>query len=335
MEEKNYSGVLILAETEHGKVHRVAYELLNKGRTIADACGESLSCLLLALDTFESSACRELCLRGADQVYVMKSEAFQHPEEVLFAENIISFIEEKKPDTVLVGATHLGRSLAPRVAAALGTGLTADCTDLQVDEDGNLEQIRPAFSDNILAHIKTVTRPQMATVRYKEFQEAPVSDKARIEIKEIAPYIEENRSVKIEQAVSIGDMDITDAEVVVAAGRGVRKEEDLALLQELADLLGGQVGVSRALVDAGMAPSSIQVGYSGNRVKPKVYIACGISGAPQHLAGMKEADVIIAVNNDPSAPIFNIADYGFVGDLYEVLPALTEHFRKDGQADER
>lgn len=335
MEEKNYSGVLILAETEHGKVHRVAYELLNKGRTIADACGESLSCLLLASDTFESSACRELCLRGADQVYVMKSEAFQHPEEVLFAENIISFIEEKKPDTVLVGATHLGRSLAPRVAAALGTGLTADCTDLQVDEDGNLEQIRPAFSDNILAHIKTVTRPQMATVRYKEFQEAPVSDKARIEIKEIAPYIEENRSVKIEQAVSIGDMDITDAEVVVAAGRGVRKEEDLALLQELADLLGGQVGVSRALVDAGMAPSSIQVGYSGNRVKPKVYIACGISGAPQHLAGMKEADVIIAVNNDPSAPIFNIADYGFVGDLYEVLPALTEHFRKDGQADER
>ena len=125
------------------------------------------------------------------------------------------------------------------------------------------------------------------------------------------------------------------AEVVVAGGRGIRKEEDLALLQELADLLGGQVGVSRALVDAGMAPSSIQVGYSGNRVKPKVYIACGISGAPQHLAGMKEADVIIAVNNDPSAPIFNIADYGFVGDLYEVLPQLTEHFRKDGQADER
>ena len=335
MEEKKYSGVLILAETEHGKVHRVAYELLNKGRMIADACGESLSCLLLAPDTFEMSACSELCQRGADQVYVMKSAAFRHPEEVLFAQNIVSFIEEKRPDTVLVGATHLGRSLAPRVAAALGTGLTADCTDLQVDADGNLEQIRPAFSDNILAHIKTVTRPQMATVRYKEFQEAPVNDGAQIEIREIAPYIEENQSVKIEEAVSIGDLYITDAEVVVAGGRGIRKEEDLALLQELADLLGGQVGVSRALVDAGMAPSSIQVGYSGNRVKPKVYIACGISGAPQHLAGMKEADVIIAVNNDPSAPIFNIADYGFVGDLYEVLPQLTEHFRKDGQADER
>lgn len=335
MDEKKYSGVLILAETEHGKVHRVAYELLNKGRQIADACGESLSCLLLAPGTFETSACSELCLRGADQVYVMKSAAFLHPEEVLFAQNIISYIKEYRPKTLLIGATHLGRSLAPRIAAALGTGLTADCTDLQVDEEGNLEQIRPAFSDNILAHIKTAARPQMATVRYKEFQEAPLCEKAQIQVQEVPPYIEENRSVKIEQAISIGDADITDAEVVVAAGRGIRKEEDLALLQELADILGGQVGVSRALVDAGMAPSSIQVGYSGNRVKPKVYIACGISGAPQHLAGMKEADVIIAVNNDPSAPIFNIADYGFVGDLYEVLPALTAHFRKDGQADER
>lgn len=335
MEEKKYSGVLILAETEHEKVHRVAYELLNKGRQIADACEESLCCLLLAPDTFATDACQELCRRGADQVYLMKSHAFQHPEEVLFAKNIISFIEERKPETVLIGATHLGRSLAPRIAAALGTGLTADCTDLQVDAEGNLEQIRPAFSDNILAHIKTVNRPQMATVRYKEFQEAPVDEKAQIQIKEIAPYVEVNPSVEIEEAVSIGEMDITDAEVVVAGGRGIRKEEDLSLLQELANVLGGQVGVSRALVDAGMAQSSIQVGYSGNRVKPKVYIACGISGAPQHLAGMKESDVIIAVNNDPSAPIFNIADYGFVGDLYEILPALTAHFRRDGEADER
>lgn len=330
MEEKKYRGVLILAETEHGKVHRVAYELLNKGRQIADACGESLSCLLLVPDTFASSACRELCQRGADQVLVMRSAAFQYPEEVLFAENIVAFIQEHRPETVLIGATHFGRSLAPRVAAALRTGLTADCTDLQVDEEGNLEQIRPAFSDNILAHIKTVRRPQMATVRYKEFEEAPINHGAQIRIEETAPYAEENPYVEIEKAISIGEADITDAEVVVSGGRGIRKEEDLGLLQELADVLGGQVGVSRALVDAGMAPGSIQVGYSGNRVKPKVYIACGISGAPQHLAGMKESDVIIAVNNDPSAPIFNIADYGVVGDLYEVLPALTEHFRKDG-----
>lgn len=326
MNTADYSGVLIIAEMEKGSVHRVGYELLYKGRQIADACGESLSCLLLA---GEDCDLRELCKRGADRVYLMRSAAFQYPEEVLFAENIAAFIREKKPATVLFGATHLGRSLAHRIAAALGTGLTADCTDLQVDEDGNLEQIRPAFSDNILAHIKTVNRPQMATVRYKEFQEAPFEEGAPVNIEVVRPLAEENPQVKVEKLISIGEADITDAEVVVAGGRGIRKAEDLALLKELADVLGGQVGVSRALVDAGMADSNIQVGYSGNRVKPRVYIACGISGAPQHLAGMKESDLIIAINNDPSAPIFNISDYGFVGDLYEIVPRLTERFRKD------
>lgn len=169
----------------------------------------------------------------------------------------------------------------------------------------------PAFSDNILAHIKTMNRPQMATVRYKEFQEAQLREDAVIRIEKLPPYVTESKGVRIEDIASIGEVDITDAEVVVAGGRGIRKEEDLQLLQELADVLGGQVGVSRALVDAGMAASSIQIGYSGNRVKPKVYIACGISGAPQHLAGMKESDLIIAINSDPSAPIFQVSDYGF------------------------
>ena len=230
MEEKKYSGVLILAETEHGKVHRVAYELLNKGRMIADACGESLSCLLLAPDTFETSACSELCQRGADQVYVMKSAAFRHPEEVLFAQNIVSFIEEKRPDTVLVGATHLGRSLAPRSCGSSGNwsdgGLyrsAGRCRRQSGADQAGFQRQHPG------TYIKTVTRPQMATVRYKEFQEAPVNDGAQIQIREIAPYIEENQSVKIEKTVSIGDMDITDAEVVVAGGRGIRKEEDLCL----------------------------------------------------------------------------------------------------------
>lgn len=325
--KKEYHGVLIIGETERGGMHRVAYELLNKGRVIADTCGEELSCLVLSP---ENSGCEELCRRGADQVYLMKSPVFAAPEEVLFASNITSFIQEKKPAVVLIGATHFGRSLAPRIAAALGTGLTADCTDLRIDDEGNLEQIRPAFSDNILAHIKTVNRPQMATVRYKEFQEARLNENADIRIQEIPPYINENPDVTIEKIISIGDMDITDAEVVVAGGRGIKREEDLALLQELAQVLGGQVGVSRALVDAGMASSNIQVGYSGSRVKPKVYIACGISGAPQHLAGMKESDLIIAINSDPSAPIFAVSDYGFVGDLYEIVPRLTERFRRKG-----
>lgn len=324
---KEYSGVLILAETEHGKIHKVAYELLGKGRQIAETCGERLSCLVL---TPEPCGSEELCRRGADTVYEMRAAAFAQPEETLFAQNITAFIREKKPAVVLIGATHFGRSLAPRIAAALGTGLTADCTELCVDEEGNLEQIRPAFSDNILAHIKTVTRPQMATVRYKEFAEAAPDPAAPIHIEEVAPYQHEPLGVQIEEIRSIGELAITDAEVVVAGGRGIRKSEDLAILQELADVLGGQVGVSRALVDAGMASSSIQIGYSGSRVKPKVYIACGISGAPQHLAGMKESDRIIAINSDPSAPIFGISDYGFVGDLYEIVPRLTEYFSKEG-----
>ena len=321
--ENEYKGILIIAEMEGDHIHRVAFELLYKGRQLAEAAGESLSCLLLTGCETDAS---ELCLKGAEQVYVMEDACFAQPEERLFAENIVSFIRERRPATILIGATHLGRSLAPRMAAALETGLTADCTELKIADDGALEQIRPAFSDNILAHIKTMNRPQMATVRYKEFQEATLCGGAEIRIEKIQPYVKEHKGVKIEEIISTCDVDITDAEVVVAGGRGIRKEEDLQLLQELADVLGGKLGVSRALVDAGMAASSIQVGYSGNRVKPKVYIACGISGAPQHIAGMKDADLIIAVNNDPSAPIFNISDYGFVGDLYEIEPKLTEAF---------
>lgn len=323
MDKKEYKDILVIAEMEHDHIHRVAFELLYKGRQLAEAAGEKLFCLLL---TGRDTDVSELCKRGADRVYVMEDPAFAKPEESLFAENIVSFIREHRPATVLIGATHLGRSLAPRMAAALGTGLTADCTELKIADDGALEQIRPAFSDNILAHIKTMNRPQMATVRYKEFQEADLREDAEIRVVKVAAYSTDSKGVTIEETISIGDVDITDAEVVVAGGRGIRKEEDLQLLQELADVLGGQVGVSRALVDAGMAASNIQIGYSGNRVKPKVYIACGISGAPQHLAGMKESDLIIAVNSDPSAPIFNVSDYGFVGDLYEVVPKLTEAF---------
>lgn len=332
LDKREYKGILVIAEMEHDHIHRVAFELLYKGRQLAEAAGESLSCLLL---TGQDTDASELCRRGADQVFVMEDPCFAAPEESLFAENIVSFIRERRPATVLVGATHLGRSLAPRMAAVLGTGLTADCTELKIADDGALEQIRPAFSDNILAHIKTMNRPQMATVRYKEFQEAQLREDAEIRIEKFPPYVTESKGVRIEDIASIGEVDITDAEVVVAGGRGIRKEEDLQLLQELADVLGGQVGVSRALVDAGMAASSIQVGYSGNRVKPKVYIACGISGAPQHLAGMKESDLIIAINSDPSAPIFQVSDYGFVGDLYEIVPRLTEVLRSEASRKDR
>lgn len=319
-------GILIIAEQCGGELHRVAYELLNKAAELKGASDMPVDCLLLGPDGI---AAEELSYRGAETVYYIKGDEFSKPEEMIYKGNIVTFIREKNPETVLIGATNFGRSLAPRIAAALRTGLTADCTDLQLDEDGRLIQIRPAFSDNIFAHIKTAGSPQMATVRYKEFNEAQRDASRPVRIEVLAPYCgADDRSV-VEKTVSLGDFDITEAEVVVSGGRGIRRKEDLALLEELAQVLGGQLGVSRALVDAGMASSARQVGYSGNRVKPKVYIACGISGAPQHLAGMKESDLIIAVNSDPSAPIFRIADYGFVGDLYEVVPQMIRTWGRE------
>lgn len=312
-------GILIFTEVCGGQVHRVSYELINKARSLAN--GEPVECLVLAE---EGVSLEELAFRGADRVYYMKDSCFSKPEEGLFAENIVRFVKEHKPSMILTGATNFGRSLAPRVAAALKTGLTADCTDLKLDDDGALIQIRPAFSDNILAHIKTAARPQMATVRYKEFNEAPRDESRRLDLVECEAYRKENPLVEILEIFNEEDFDIANAEVVVAGGRGIKRKEDLEMLSRLAELMGGVLGVSRALVDAGMIGSAHQVGYSGNRVKPKLYVACGISGAPQHLAGMKEAEKIIAINSDPSAPIFSICDYGYVGDLYEIVPKLIQ-----------
>lgn len=329
--EMEYSGILVIAEQCDCEIHRVSYELLNKAAELKGTSDLPIYCLLLGP---EGLLAEELNFRGAETVYYIKGDEFSQQEELLYKENIVAFIREKKPETVLIGATNFGRSLAPRIAAALLTGLTADCTDLQMDEDGRLIQIRPAFSDNIFAHIKTAVNPQMATVRYKEFNEAQRNAELPVNVEVLKPYCTADVRSRVVKTVSLGEFDITEAEVIVAGGRGVRRKEDLALLEELAKVLGGQLGVSRALVDAGMAVSSRQVGYSGNRVKPKIYIACGISGAPQHLAGMKESDLIIAVNSDPSAPIFRIADFGYVGDLYEVVPRMIKEWKKENRCED-
>ncbi|MEL7648536.1 MAG: electron transfer flavoprotein subunit alpha/FixB family protein [Sedimentibacter sp.] len=314
-----HRGILIICELAGNSVHRVSFELLNKAMELKERLHEPVDCLLLGPSGKDLN---ELNLRGADTVYYMQSPVFKNPEEYLFKENITRFIKQHKPGIVLTGATSFGRSLAPRIAAALRTGLTADCTDLKIDEDGNFIQIRPAFSDNILAHINTVTYPKMATVRYKEFEEAQIDSSKKINIVEIEPYVSFFEKSQVIDIFSEESIDISEAEIIVAAGRGIRKKEDLKMIEELAAKLGGTVGASRALVDAGMVKSTRQVGYSGNRVKPKVYVACGISGAPQHLAGMKESEIIVAINSDPSAPIFSVADYGYVGDIYEIVPAL-------------
>lgn len=320
------SGILIIAEYSGGRIHPVSFELTGKGMQLNNTLHMPLYCVAAAP---ENAQLDELCLRGADKVYHISSDCFIQPEENLMAMNLIPFIRQLNPEIVLVGATQLGRSLAPRLACALETGLTADCTDLQINEDGEFIQVRPAFSDNILAHIKTVTSPKISTVRYREFPEPPADTGRRIDIEKIPPYCTEFSGCRITESSPASETDISDAHVIVAAGRGLRSADDMKMIEDLAEVLGGRVGVSRALVDAGIADSSIQIGYSGHRVKPQIYIACGISGAPQHLAGMKESDIIIAINKDPSAPVFRIADYGFVGDIYEVVPYLTEYFRKE------
>lgn len=318
---KSNNGILIFAELNNNQIHPVSYELCCKGRELADKTGSRLFCLVLGGEGIDV---RELIFHGADEVFYIKGDCFTHPEEYLFKENIVPFLRKQKPEILLIGATAFGRSIAPRIAAAMKTGLTADCTDLRIDAEGRLIQVRPAFSNHILAHIKTKTYPQIATVRYKEFSKSQRIESRSIHVTVLEPFVSVCEKNTITRKFTEEDFDITEAQVVVAGGRGIKRKEDLMMLRRLSDLLGGELGVSRALVDAGMAGSSRQIGYSGNRVKPRLYIACGISGAPQHIAGMKESSVIIAINNDPSAPIFKYADYGYVGNLYEIVPRMIK-----------
>jgi len=323
--DKEYSGILVFAEQKNGQIHKVSYELLGKARQLSDKLNAPVYSVVLGADGVEAE---ELIYRGADKVFYVQDDIFNLPEEVTYTINLKNLIEDIKPEVFLIGATTLGRSLAPRLAASLNTGLTADCTGLEIDEDGKLVQIRPAFSENILAHIKTHTYPQMATVRYKEFDEGIRDDKRQGDILKVEALKPENELVKVITQLRSQEINISDADVVVAAGKGLKKAEDMDMLRELASLLGGVVGASREIVEEGFISKDFQVGYSGNRVKPKLYIACGISGAPQHLAGMKESGFIVAINTDPSAPIFNIADYGIVDDMYKVIPDLITKIKE-------
>lgn len=315
--------LLILAEYSQNRIHPVVFELLNKGKELAEKADLYLSVLLLTPEKVDET---ELIYHGADKVYLIEDEKFSQPDELLYKENIVDFLDKINPQIILIGATHFGRSLAPRLAAALKAGLTADCTELDIDAAGELVQIRPAFSENILAHIKSKTRPQMATIRYQEFAKAKRDAARKGEIIKVEALSFENKALKSVKKVSEKKINIAEAEVIVAGGSGVKNAKDFEMLQELADIFGGVVAASRDVVDAGLIAKEHQVGYSGQRVKPKIYFAFGISGAPQHLAGMKEAETIIAVNTDPSAPIFNAADYGIIADLYDVIPQMIKEY---------
>ncbi len=320
---RDLSGVLVYAEQNAGEIHPVSYELLQKGRQLAEDLEEDLIAIVMGPEGLDAE---ELVYRGADRVYYIKSEELSEPNLITYKDNLEKYInDEIKPEIILLGATPFGRSLAPRLAIAVDSGLTADCTDLQIDEeDGRLIQIRPAFSENILAHIKSTSDMQMATVRYQEFDEAERDDSLEGEIITAEAERSKDHGLKVLERLAGKEVNITEEDVIVAGGKGLKNPEDFSLLEELAEKLGGEVGASRDVVDEDYIGKEHQVGYSGHRVKPVIYIACGISGAPQHLAGMKESDTIIAINNDPSAPIFEHCDYGIVGDLYEVVPELIK-----------
>jgi len=321
----DYKGLMVFAEQREGKIHPVSYELLGKGTEIAKKLGIEVSALLLGSNMGDEA--KELIYYGAQKVYYIDNPALRDFDVLNYKHNICRLVNEVKPETLLVGATHLGRSLAPRIAAALSTGLTADCTSLEVGDEGNLIQIRPAFSGNILAHIWTTTRPQMATVRYKVMQKlARDASRKGVIVRKDAAVVDS--VLKIVSKESAGSVNIAEADVIVCGGRGLKSAADFSLIQDLADAMGGVVGCTRPIVDDGWVGKEHQVGFSGNTVKPKLYVAVGVSGSPQHLAGMRDSDVILAINADPSAPIFKVADYGIVGDLYEVLPKLTAEAKR-------
>ena len=327
-ELEKYKGVWVFAEQRKGKLAPVSYELLGAGKRLANELGTELSAVLLGAD---KAAAEELIKWGADRVYLCSDTALEKFNDEAYAEMLSRLIKEHKPAIVLAGATPVGRSFIPRVAARIRTGLTADCTSLEIDKDTkNLLQIRPAFGGNIMATILCPNhRPQMATVRprvMKKGEYDPAKTGNIIQIKSDNLTLR-TKVVETVEEVSAIMVNLHEADVIVAGGRGVGNAEGFRLLEELAGVMGGAVGASRAAVDEEWIPYSHQVGQTGKTVCPKIYIACGISGAVQHLVGMQSSDIIIAINKNPEAPIFDVATYGIVGDLFEILPMLTKKIR--------
>jgi electron transfer flavoprotein alpha subunit len=318
--------ILVVAELRGETIHPVTFELLGKSREIVEHTGGEVYSVVFG-SSIDKAKASELIHYGADRVFLFKDPVFSVLNPMLYAYNLVKLCREEKPDIILMGATCFGRSLGPRVAAALKTGLTADCIDLRIDENGELIQVRPAFVGNILAHIKTKTKPVMSTVRYRVMKAREKNEsRSGLIIEKTAEKLFQDRIRLVGEAVP-KRLNITDAEIIVAGGRGLGSAEGFKLLGELASLLGGVVGSSRPPVDDGWIRKEHQVGYSGSIVKPRLYIACGISGSPQHLFGMKDAETIVAINSDPSAPIFRVADYGIVGDLYQVIPLMIKEIK--------
>ena len=327
---RDWRGVLVYVEQREGKVHPVAYELLGKGRELATTLGEPVYAVVIGTDL--TKAAEELVKHGADKVLVYDHPYLASYRDDPYAQILSEATHELKPSIFLIGATSIGRTLGPRVAAKLKTGLTADCTGLDIDPETRLLlQTRPAYGGNIMATIYTQnSRPQMATVRYKVMTEAPADPtrKGEIIMKPVDPSQLQDRVRVLGFEAAKEQVSIVDADVVVSGGKGLREPKGFELIKQLADALGGAVGASRPTVDEGWIEYRHQVGLSGRTVRPKLYLACGISGAVQHQAGMKTSDIIIAINKDREAPICRISTLAAVGDLYEVVPRLIEKIKE-------
>ena len=333
-----YRGVWVFIEQTEGEAAKVSWELLGEGAKLAKALQVPLSAVVIGEKV--EHLCKEAFTYGAAKAYLIDAPVFKYYRTESYLKAVNYLLEKYKPEIILMGATGLGRDLAGAVATVVGTGLTADCTGLAVDDKRNLMQTRPAFGGNIMATIMCDKfRPQMATVRPHVMAMPEHDPKATGEIiRESCPVREEDVLVKVLEIISdkkTDHVDVAGAEFIVSGGRGMMGKENFAMLQELADELGGVVGASRSAVDAGWMPQERQVGQTGKTVRPKIYIACGISGAIQHLVGMQDSDVIIAINRDKEAPIFEVATYGIVGDLFRIIPAITRRLRELKQAKSR
>jgi electron transfer flavoprotein alpha subunit len=327
----SYSGILVVAEQRGGRVDGSTLELLGEARRLSEVQGDRVDVLLATADAGEWP--EKLISRGADRVLLAEHESLDHYRTEPAAALLRKVIASEAPSVVLAAATTTGRDMMPRVAKQIDTGLTSDCTGLRVDpETGLLMQTRPAFGGNIMATIVCErTRPQMATVRPKVMKPMDADPSREGEVVKLDLEAEDTdcrTSIISFEPLEEGTVDITEAERIVSGGRGLKGPEGFSVLEELAELINGSIGASRAAVDAGWIPYPHQVGQTGKTVQPKLYVACGISGAVQHRVGMQSSDLIIAINKDESAPVFEFCDEGFVADLFELVPALIKELRR-------
>lgn len=328
--------ILIFAEvTRENYIHTVFFELANKAQGLAQKLDDAEVCALLISRSGLAKEYQEAFKNsGIDKIYVLEDERFAEYYTEFFSKAAVDAIREIQPEIFLIGATNQGRDLAPRISTALHTGLTADCTGLDINEKGQLAATRPTFGGQLMATILCKNLPQMATIRPKVFKPASENIVKNAEIITM-PVNLDGLEKKVEilefkKAIAQGLNDLDSAEIIVAGGRGMKNAQGFELLKKFADELGGTVGATRLAVEMGLATHDMQVGQTGKTVSPKLYIACGISGAVQHTIGMADSERIIAINSDKNAPIFEIADYGYVGDVFEVVPQLVELLRSEG-----